>query len=55
MNWLQAAELGLEAGTAIEELKAEIDASQPATAPPIHTFIDGKGGNIGLTWTPDPA
>lgn len=55
MNWLQVAELGLEAGTTIEELKTEIDAKQPGAAPGIHTVIDGNGGTIGLSWTPDPA
>lgn len=55
MTILQMIELGIQEGAELEALKAEIDAGQPATAPPIHTFIDGRGGNIVVSWQPDGA
>ena len=54
MNWWTIFQAALTIASSLEAMYAEIEAGQPASSPPVNTYIGGKHGSITLTWQPLP-
>lgn len=42
----------LTIATAIEALAQQVAAGQPASTPPLSTYLEGKHGTITVVWSP---
>lgn len=54
MNFFKYFGLFVEAATALEAIKAAIDAGQAASTPSFNTYIDGKHVAVTVSVTPLP-